>query len=75
MRAKNVKDKPGQSIIASIVKDAIKPPQKQHKRHKKHNAVYFYIKTRTEPKVGKVLGEALWAKIKCFIDSNAITKR
>ena len=70
MRAKNVKDEPGQSIIASIVKDALKQPQKGHKRHKIHNAVYFYIKTRTEPKVGKVLGEALWAKIKAYIKSN-----
>ena len=74
MRAKKRKNKPGQSIIASIVEDALKTPQKQHKRHKIHNAVYFYIKTRTEPKVGKVLGEALWEKIKCFIESNVITK-
>ena len=52
MQAKNVKDEPGQSIIASIVKDALKrPPQKEYKRHKIHNAVYFYTKTRTEPKV------------------------
>lgn len=75
MRAKNVKDEPGQSIIASIVKNALKRPPKGHKRHKIHNAVYFYTKTRTEPKVGKVLGESLWAKIKCFIDTNVITKR
>ena len=57
MRAKNVKDEPGQSIIASIVKDALKRPQKGHKRHKIH-------------KVGKVLGESLWAKFKAYIKSN-----
>ena len=70
MRAKKRKNKPGQSIIASIVKDALKRPQKGHKRHKIHNAVYFYTKTRTEPKVGKVLGESLWAKFKAYIKSN-----
>ena len=70
MRAKNVKDEPGQSIIASIVKDALKRPPKGHKRHEIHNAVYFYTKPQTEPKVGKVLGESLWAKFKAYIKSN-----
>lgn len=31
MRAKNVKSKPGQSIIASIIKDALKRPKKNIK--------------------------------------------
>lgn len=61
MRAKNVKDEPGQSIIASIVKDALKQPQKGHKRHKIHNDVYFYTKTRT--KGWKGVGRIIVGKI------------
>ena len=61
MRAKNVKDEPGQSIIASIVKDALKQPQNGHNRHKRHNAVYFYTKNRT--KGGKGVGRIIVGKM------------
>ena len=75
MKAKNINNEQEQSIIASIVIGALKNHKRRHKRHKTHNAIYSYIKTRTEPKVGAVLGEALWATIKGFIDSNVVTSK
>ena len=66
MRAKNVKDEPGQSIIASIVKDALKRPQKGHKRHKIHNAVIFLYQDPNRTKGWKGVGRIIVGKNQMF---------